>query len=226
MQSRGRCLNACLLSGTTESWLPMRDITYPSLRAYADRFGFRLRSFLFDDAAPPILWWQKYDIVASALWEYDRVVYVDADVLILEGASDLFGLASNQVAAQIEWDEHRPNRRYLQEMKRIRESYPLFDYLIRGKVVKYVCAGLVSLPSVLRSCMRRPCDISKMPGLGEQHFFNMILNTSPLEIVSISDAGFFHGTYVYDKRKKFLHFVGGDLASKIERMKNFLARNK
>jgi hypothetical protein len=66
-------------------------LTHPSLRAYAARIGADFRAITERAVSVTTPHWEKFQI-AELLDTYDRVLYLDTDILVREDCEDLFAL--------------------------------------------------------------------------------------------------------------------------------------
>jgi lipopolysaccharide biosynthesis glycosyltransferase len=64
-------------------------LTHPQMQAYADRVGADFKVMVVPKERASACCWEKYQIV-RLLRDYDRVLYLDTDVFIKDGAEDIF----------------------------------------------------------------------------------------------------------------------------------------
>jgi hypothetical protein len=71
-------MRTCIVSGSDERFAPLFAVTAPTHAAYAADLGYDYRAFRFrNEPWPPS--WSKVPVLQSALEDYERVVWIDAD---------------------------------------------------------------------------------------------------------------------------------------------------
>ena len=83
----GKRLIFTIISGDFHRFLG--TLTHPQMAAYAKRVGADFRVAEVPASRASACCWEKYQIV-RLLREYERVLYVDTDVFIRDGAEDIF----------------------------------------------------------------------------------------------------------------------------------------
>jgi lipopolysaccharide biosynthesis glycosyltransferase len=78
-----------IVSGAFHKFLG--TITHPQMMAYAKRMGADFRVIEVPDSMSSQCCWEKYQIVRF-LRDYDRVLYLDTDVFVKDGAEDIFAV--------------------------------------------------------------------------------------------------------------------------------------
>ena len=102
MSAPDRCLpnetmkKALVTIASGEYFLRMAALTHPTLRAYAERIGADFIHWS-DTSGHAIPEYKKLD-VAGLLDIYDRVLYVDTDVIIRDDAPDVFDIVPTDCA--------------------------------------------------------------------------------------------------------------------------------
>ena len=88
--------NAIVSFAVGEKFQPLAARTVPAMRAYAHKIGASFRFVDSVNAFPGVdlkgasPTWYKYPLVLSALGEFRRVLFVDADIYIMPEAPDIF----------------------------------------------------------------------------------------------------------------------------------------
>ena len=81
-------MKALILTGCNgDEYEAMAEYTVPLMRAYAERHGHDFYKALPVGTRPPS--WMKLPLLAGALSEYDRVVWIDIDVVIVSPWHDI-----------------------------------------------------------------------------------------------------------------------------------------
>lgn len=73
------------------------DLTHPSIKAYAEKIGADFIAISESSCSTPH--WQKMIEIKKALEKYDRVLYVDTDIIIRDDCPDLFEFVSEDKLA-------------------------------------------------------------------------------------------------------------------------------
>lgn len=74
-------MNTLLLTGYNERFEPLGSLTTPLMELYAARHGYQFQCFRDYPASVPPLW-TKLLIVRESLKEFQRVIWMDADIMI------------------------------------------------------------------------------------------------------------------------------------------------
>jgi hypothetical protein len=79
---------ALLSFGVGDEFAAMLDVALPSFQAFADRHGYTLLvpASVPDDRPPS---WQKIPLFIDALEDYDEVLWIDADAVIVDDEDDV-----------------------------------------------------------------------------------------------------------------------------------------
>ena len=83
----GKRLIFTIVSGEFHKFLG--KLTHPQMEAYAKRVGADFRVLEVPTERASACCWEKYQIV-KFLREYERVLYLDTDVFVKDGAEDIF----------------------------------------------------------------------------------------------------------------------------------------
>jgi hypothetical protein len=84
-------MTRAVVSGHTgNEWRDIAALTFPGFADYANRHGASFISFdpIADCGRPPA--WSKLVAIAEAFADHDEVLWLDADVLIVDGSESLF----------------------------------------------------------------------------------------------------------------------------------------
>lgn len=85
---------AVVSSAVGEEWLEIASITWPRMRGYAHRHGADFISGSPDAHHSRPVPWLKLPFIASALADYDEVLWLDADVYVQRDDRSIFEAAS------------------------------------------------------------------------------------------------------------------------------------
>lgn len=72
-----------------DEWRPIADLTVPRMQDYAERHGHEFDCVEFDDDVARPVSWKKLVAVAHAFETSEQVVWLDADVLIVDASEDI-----------------------------------------------------------------------------------------------------------------------------------------
>lgn len=97
-----------LLTGATGPHEELLEISWPSLKVYADRWGMDLMESALGDEFPAS--WYKIPAIAALLPHHEGVIWIDADAVVVEPSVDIRAYAAkpwNWVVHHL--GEHVPN---------------------------------------------------------------------------------------------------------------------
>lgn len=72
-----------------DGWRPVADLTVPRMQAYAEKHGHDFDVFEFDDEVTRPVSWKKLYAIARAFEAADQVLWLDADVLVVDDSKDI-----------------------------------------------------------------------------------------------------------------------------------------
>jgi hypothetical protein len=89
-------------------------LTYPSIKKYADKIGADLIIQDKPDKNLITQKWQKFHIY-NLLNRYDRVLYLDVDILVRDDCPDLFGIVPSDKLGMFNEGKYAPRLEYIQD---------------------------------------------------------------------------------------------------------------
>lgn len=72
-----------------DDWRPIADLTVPRMQAYAEKHGHEFDVFEFDDEVARPVSWKKLYAIAQAFETAEQVLWLDADVLVVDDSEDI-----------------------------------------------------------------------------------------------------------------------------------------
>lgn len=84
-------MSRAIVSAATDGWSEITRITWPAMGRYASSHGAVFCGSALDGRALRPSPWGKLAVIAGALSDYDEVLWLDADVLIVDHSKSIFG---------------------------------------------------------------------------------------------------------------------------------------
>lgn len=158
-------------------------LTHPTIKNYAERIGADFICRAESDGFPH---WQKFKIVFDLFKQYDRILYVDTDLIIRGDCPDLFEVIPEDKFGVFEEGRHASRAEYINAG--IQMYQMPFDW--EGK---YYNTGVMVLSRYHREIFKDPPESAKHPQrfvlgsmaytfLGEQTYLNIIMQKMETEI--------------------------------------------
>jgi glycosyl transferase family 8/glycosyl transferase family 9 (putative heptosyltransferase) len=193
-----------------EHYQKIAQITHPTLKRYADKIGADFVVISERKISQTTPHWEKFQIL-DFLNKYDRILYLDTDILIRKNCPDLFDIVPEDELGIYNEAPFVPSRDYA--IARIAEQYEVNDFKWDGK---YYNTGVMVISKCHRSLFRKP--EKEIFNFYEQSFINMQIQRQKPKIHEL-DYKFNRMTCV-DKvigRNRFesyvIHYAGVNFAS-------------
>jgi hypothetical protein len=158
-----------------EHFQRMGELTHPTIQAYADRIGADFIVWT-DTSGYTIPEYKKME-VRSLLDTYDRVLYVDTDIIIRDDAPDIFDVVPEDHLGMFEESEHFDRRA---TTLRFMEHIGFDSTKWNGK---YYNAGLFVCSRCHREMFMRPPV--EWDDFRDQTFFNTIIADRGIKVFSL-----------------------------------------
>ena len=187
-------------------------ITHPTLRAYADKLGADF--IAWDDyRGHTIPTYQKLEL-GKLLDDYDRILYLDTDVLVRDDAPNVFELVPEGQLGMLE------ESRYLDRTVDVIQYMLGVGYDARQWDRKYYNAGVMVLSKRHENLFTQPAV--EWNHLGDQSYLNLMISRTETKVFSLPYRfnrmyfmDWFHGEDRCDAY--FIHYAGlGQLMSEAE----------
>lgn len=188
-----------------EFYEKMAKISHPTLKRYADKIG---ADFIVwrDHKKHTMPHYQKLEI-AHLLDEYDRVLYVDTDILIREDAPDLFKMVPPEKLGMFEEGRFTDRSSFLAYLRELK-----FDE--KNWNGKYYNTGVMVLSEKHKPIFRRPPVESNH--FFEQSYLNVMIAHEKMEMFQLPYR--FNRMYCMDRitgeerhDSYFMHYAGINL---------------
>src|SRR5271157_4431668 len=128
----------------------MAELTHPSLRQYAEKIGADFIVIDKTEISKTTPHWEKFRIL-DLLNIYDRILYLDSDILIRKNCPDLFGIVPETSLGAFNESPFTPHRDYAIQI--CAREYEMEDFQWNGK---YYNTGVMVLSRYHRMLFRRP----------------------------------------------------------------------
>ena len=139
-----------------EHYQTLSQLTHPTIRRYADKIGVDFIAITEQKISTTTPHWEKFQIL-NLLADYDRILYLDTDILIRKNCPDLFEIIPDTHLGVYNEAPFVPDRGYA--IERAAEAYNAKDFKWDGK---YYNTGVMVISRCHRSLFRKP----------EQEIFN------------------------------------------------------
>ena len=197
-------MNLVLTIAIGDDYRRIASLTHPTFRAYADRIGasFHCISEVLLSESSPI--WEKFQIY-DLLGKYDRVLYVDTDILISWDAPDLFQLVPQSHLGLFE-EGHCTDR----PIKLIQDAGIAYGEDLSRWNGKYYNAGVIVASRCHREVFTPPEKQIQTSCFIDQDYVNLRIAKSGFDVFTL-DHRFNHMSCTPGDRLKsyFIHYAGG-----------------
>ena len=140
-------------------------LTHPTLRAYADRIGADFICWT-DPTGYEVLGYKKMEL-GPLLDTYDRILFVDTDIIVRDDAPDLFAMVPEDHLAMFEEGEHYDRTHTtLRYMAHVRFDLSKWDQ-------KYYNSGVIVFSKCHRDLFVQPPE--QLDQFGEQTWLNTLI---------------------------------------------------
>lgn len=197
-------MNLVLTIAIGDDYRRIASLTHPTFRAYADRIGasFHCISGVLLSENSPI--WEKFQIY-DLLGKYDRILYVDSDILISLDAPDLFQLVPQLYLGLFE-EGHCTDR----PIELIQDAALAYGEDMPQCDGKYYNAGVIMASRCHRDVFIPPEKQIQTSCFIDQDYINLRIAKSGFDIFSL-DHRFNHMSCSAGDRLQsyFIHYAGG-----------------
>jgi len=77
-----------------EEWAEIASVTWPLMRSYAQRHGLGFHEYVYNTQAGRPASWKKLICIAAAMVHADEVLWLDADVVVVDQSLSIFDAVS------------------------------------------------------------------------------------------------------------------------------------
>jgi hypothetical protein len=182
----------------------MSEITHPIFRAYADKVGADF--IVWNDSEGHVIPHYKKIELGGLLEKYDRVLYLDTDILIRDDAPDIFAIVPEDQLGMLDEGQYYSDRAVcmIQFMQAIRCDPLLWDG-------KYYNAGVMVLSRSHKKIFVQP--FVEVDNFREQTYLNVMISGTKTKVFPLPYR--FNRVYcmdpVYGEERfdsYFLHYAG------------------
>lgn len=160
-----------------ETYQKMKVHTHPSIRSYAKRIGAEFLSIEKPKISSTTPHWEKFQIY-ELLNEYDRILYIDTDIIIREDCPDLFEIVpSNQLGM---FNEAPFTDRSKELMIDICKSY---DTKLEEWNGQYYNSGVMVISRTHKQIFKKP--EKEIFNFFEQSYLNMVIAMKQTNVFSL-----------------------------------------
>lgn len=158
--------NLILTLAVGETYSKMAELTHPSIRAYAEKIGADFKCIKESNCSSPH--WEKFNAIYDLLNQYERIAYIDTDIIIREDCPDIFNVIPKDrlgLFDEMPWTSQR-NLSLIESCK----EYGITLSKWNGK---YYNTGVMIIPRQFKHLFKKPEKESF--NFYEQGYFNAIL---------------------------------------------------
>ncbi|HOW31885.1 MAG TPA: glycosyltransferase, partial [Bacteroidales bacterium] len=160
-----------------EEYRQLSVLTHPTIKTYADRIGADFIAITDQAISKTTPHWEKFQIY-HYLEIYDRVLYIDTDVIIRDDCPNLFSIVPDTHLGMFE--EGRFTQRGYDLMIQICKAY---NVVLPDWNGKYYNSGVMVISRVHRSLFKKP--EKEVPNFFEQSYLNMLIAKRETDIYEI-----------------------------------------
>lgn len=170
--------NLVLTIAQGELYQSMGVITHPSIKAYAEKIGADFKVIDEQKIAKTTPHWEKFQI-HDLLDEYERIIYIDTDIIIREDCPDMFGFVSPYSLGM--FNEAPFTERSKEMMIDICKSY---DVKLESWNGKYYNSGVMVISKIHKELFKKP--EKEVFNFYEQSYINMKIAEMGVEVQEIA----------------------------------------
>lgn len=160
-------MNLVLTIAIGDEYARLSSLTHPTIRAYADRIGAEFMSIDTPAISQTTAHWEKFQIY-YLLEKYDRVLYIDTDIIIRDDCPDLFEVVPETHLGM--FNEGRFTNRSQELMIDICKAY---NVVLPDWDGNYYNSGVMVISKHHRSLFKKPDK--EVPNFFEQSYLNMMI---------------------------------------------------
>jgi lipopolysaccharide biosynthesis glycosyltransferase len=202
-----------------EGFKPVVNITYPRFKAYAAKCGADFVEIDHSQILFPAIYWSKLLIFGLFNKGYERVLWLDADIIVAKHAPNIFELFPNDTLGMLNEGKYFPDR-----LIQLQSYIGAMDYpsSICLRPEKYYNVGVMLIPKEKAYMLSVPNKFigSPMPEQDHINFMSVMTHTE------ITDIGYkwnhITGLKEPDRRDSyFIHFTNLSATKDIELMQRY-----
>ncbi len=207
---------ALVTVATQKLYKDIAKLTHPTFKKYADKIG---ADFICIDEAMSNFntdKWLKFNLF-NILQKYDRVLYVDTDIIIREDSPNIFELVPYEELGIFNEGRYEPRQHYLQEAR------IAYKEELKKWTNDFYNTGVMVLSKHHRKIFVRPENASDT--FDEQSYLNLRINNDGIKVKEISYK--FNRMSFMDKKigitrfdSYFIHYAGAPPNAILEFIKN------
>ena len=160
-----------------EHYQQLSTLTHPTIRRYADRIGADFIAITEQKVSLTTPHWEKFQLL-DYLNDYDRILYVDTDVLIRKNCPNIFDIVPETHLGIYNEAPFVAGRDYA--IERCAEAYDAKDFKWDGK---YYNTGVMVLSRCHRMLLRKPEQ--EILNFHEQSYLNLVIQRTKPQIFEI-----------------------------------------
>jgi hypothetical protein len=126
----------------------MAELTHPSIKKYADKIGADFLSINENYCSTPH--WEKFQ-VSELLNTYERIIYLDTDIIVREDAPNLFDVVPGDMLALFNEMPFTPERQFS-----LMESCKDYGIRLKNWDGRYFNTGVMVIPRTWKSLFIKP----------------------------------------------------------------------
>jgi ADP-heptose:LPS heptosyltransferase len=173
----------------------MSNYTHPSIKSYAQRVDADFVSITESVCTSPH--WEKFNKITEYLDEYERILYIDSDVLVREDAPDIFDVVPEKSLGLFNELPFTPQRN-----QSLYEACREHDIILKNWDNKYYNTGVMVVPRSFKELFKKPEKESC--NFYEQGYFNATL----AKYLETSDEKIFGLPYKFNRMTCMDQFTG------------------
>ena len=160
-----------------EHYQRLSALTHPTIRRYADRIGADFIAITEGRISETTPHWEKFQLL-DFLFDYDRILYVDTDVLIRKNCPNIFDAVPETHLGIYNEAPFVAGRDYA--IERCAEAYDAKDFKWDGK---YYNTGVMVLSRRHRMLLRKP--EKEIFNFYEQSYLNLVIQRMKPQVFEI-----------------------------------------
>jgi hypothetical protein len=153
-------------------------MTHPSIKKYAEKLGEDVEFIIIDESYEKEIisaHWAKFELF-NLLNKYDRIIYLDTDLIIREDCPDLFKVVPEDMIGMYE------EGKYVNRIPSITEASVAYKQKMKVKEgeVRYYNTGVIVLSKQHKSLFAPPPEQKEL-GMYEQGYINLKINNEKIK---------------------------------------------
>lgn len=127
----------------------MSNYTHPSIKSYADRIGADFKAVTESNCTSPH--WEKFNKITDFLDEYERILYIDTDILVRNDAPDIFEEVPAEQLGLFNELPYTPQRN-----QSLYEACREHEIVLKDWDNKYYNTGVMVIPQKFKELFKKP----------------------------------------------------------------------